>query len=101
MLKSVVINSNKNEVYSGCHIEVEAYDDTFVRATKYPSQQDKTYETITNAIIKYQDKIKEFISSDLRTIDVMHYSTFDRHFQDMVYLDEQERNAYKAWISDF
>lgn len=98
VLKSVMINSNKNEVYSGCHIEVEAYDDTFVNATRYPSQQDRTCEAIENAIIKHQSKIKEFIGIELRTIDVMHYSTFGRPLQNMIHLDEKERNAYKNWV---
>lgn len=99
VLKSVVINSNKNEVYSRCSIDVEAYDDTFVRATEYPSQQDKTYETITNAIIKYQDKIKEFIGDYSDTIEVMHYSTFDRHLQDMVYFKESDRLRRAEWLA--
>ena len=46
VLKSVMINKDKNSTYSGCYIEVEAYDGTFTNATRHPSGQDKVYETI-------------------------------------------------------
>lgn len=98
VLKSVFINSNKREAYSLCSIDVEAYDDTFLNATKYPSLQDKTYDTITNAIIKYQDKIKEYINDYSDEIEVMHYSTFDRFFQDLVLFKESDRIAKKEWL---
>ena len=98
VLKSVMINKDKNSTHSACYIDVEAYDGTFVNATRYPSGQDKVYETITNAIIKYQDKIKEYINDYSSTIEVMHYSTFDRHLQDTVRFNEADRIAYKKWL---
>lgn len=98
VLKSVVINKDKNTTFSGCYIEVEAYDGTFTNATRYPSGQDKVYETITNAIIKYQNIIKAYIQDYSSTIDVMHYSTFDRHLQDTVRFNEADRIAYKKWL---
>lgn len=88
VLKSVFINKNKSNTYSQCYIEVEAYDETFEKNTLYPSQQDKVCDTIEKAIIKYQEKIKEFIGDYSDRIDVMHYSTFDRHFQQLIILDE-------------
>ena len=91
VLKSVCIHKNKNNAFSLCEIDVEAYDDTFSNATRYPSGQDRTYEVITKTIIKYQDKIKEFIGTNLDYVDVMHYSTFDTHFQDRVYFNEADR----------
>lgn len=97
VLKSVTINSQKS-YWSGCYIEVEAYDDCFIRNTEYPSQQDKTYETITNAIIKYQDKIKEFVNDYSDRIEVMHYSTFDRHLQDLVLFNSEERERKQKWL---
>ena len=100
VLKSVMINKDKNSTYSGCYIEVEAYDGTFTKATRHPSGQDKVYETITNAIIKYQDKIKEYINDYSPTIEVMHYSTFDRHLQDTVIFNEADRIAYKKWLEE-
>ena len=99
VLKSVFINKDKN-TYSKCYIEVEAYDDTFINATRYPSGQDKVYDVITKAIIKYQDKIKEYINDYSPTIDVIHYSTFDRHLQDIVRFNESDRIAYKKWLEE-
>ena len=100
VLKSVMINKDKNNTYSKCYIEVEAYDDTFINATRYPSGQYKVYDVITKAIIKYQDKIKEYINDYSPTIDVMHYSTFDRHLQDTVRFNEADRIAYKKWLEE-
>lgn len=100
VLKSVVINKDKNNTYSKCYIEVEAYDDTFINATRYPSGQDRTYDVITKAVIKYQDKIKEYINDYSPTIDVIHYSTFDRHLQDIVRFNESDRIAYKKWLEE-
>ena len=100
VLKSVMINKDKNNTYSKCYIEVEAYDDTFINATRYPSGQDKVYDVITKAIIKYQDKIKEYINDYSPTIDVIHYSTFDRHLQDIVRFNESDRIAYKKWLEE-
>ena len=100
VLKSVFIYKNKNKAYSKCSIDIEAYDDTFTNATRYPSGQDKVYETITNAIIKYQDEIKAYIHDFSSTIEVMHYSTFDRHLQDTVRFNEADRIAYKKWLEE-
>ena len=100
VLKSVFIYKNKNKAYSKCSIDIEAYDDTFTNATRYPSGQDRTYDVITKAIIKYQDKIKEYINDYSPTIDVIHYSTFDRHLQDIVRFNESDRIAYKKWLEE-
>lgn len=88
VLKSVVLNSNANAAYSLCPIEVEAYDDTFINNTMYPSQQDRTYDVITRAIVKHQEKVKDFTGVTGKTIDVMHFSTFDRHHQQLLFFDE-------------
>ena len=34
------------------------------------------------------------------TIEVMHYSTFDRHLQDTVRFNEADRIAYKKWLEE-
>ena len=95
VLKSVFINRNPQNTMSLCDVDVEAYDDTFINNSMYPSQKKRTFDVINRAILKHQDKIKEFAGIKDDVITVMHYSLFDRHVEHWVYLNEEVQKMNK------
>lgn len=68
------------------YIMIEAYDDTFLNATKKPSA---TFDKINNKIIDNLDKInKHYLDNGIEierdTITIIHYSLFDYHSENIL-----------------
>lgn len=68
------------------YIMIEAYDDTFLNATKKPSA---TYDKINNKIMDNLDKILDHYSNngidfERDTITIIHYSLFDYHAENIL-----------------
>ena len=68
------------------YIMIEAYDDTFLNATKKPSA---TYDKINNKIMDNLDKInKHYLDNGIEiergAITIIHYSLFDYHAENIL-----------------
>lgn len=68
------------------YIMIEAYDDTFLNATKKPSA---TYEKINNKIMDNLDKInKHYLDNGIDfeegKLTIIHYSLFDYHAENIL-----------------
>lgn len=68
------------------YIMIEAYDDTFLNATKKPSA---TYDKINNKIIDNLDTILDHYSNngievERGKITIIHYSLFDYHSENIL-----------------
>lgn len=70
------------------YVMIEAYDDTFLNATRKPSA---TFDKINNKIIDNLDKINGHYSNngieiDRDKITIIHYSLFDYHQENILHV---------------
>lgn len=81
------------------YIMIEAYDDTFLNATKRKSA---TFERINNKIIDNLDKINKHyydngIEIDRDKITIIHYSLFDYHQENTLHaITSSDKNRLEA-----
>lgn len=81
------------------YIMIEAYDDTFLNATKNKS---KTYDKINNKIMDNLDKInKHYLDNGIEVerdaITIIHYSLFDYHSENILkVIDTYDKNRLQA-----
>ena len=81
------------------YIMIEAYDDTFLNATKRPSA---TFEKINNKIMDNLDKINKHYSDngieiERDSITIIHYSLFDYHSENILRaIDTHDKNRLQA-----
>lgn len=81
------------------YIMIEAYDDTFLNATKNKSA---TFEKINNKIIDNLDKInKHYSDNDIEverdSITIIHYSLFDYHSENILrVIDLHDKSRLEA-----
>ena len=81
------------------YIMIEAYDDTFLNATKRPSA---TFEKINNKIMDNLDKINKHYSDngieiERDSITIIHYSLFDYHSENILRaIDIYDKNRLQA-----
>lgn len=94
--KSVMLNlTYDNKPY----IMIEAYDDTFLNATRKPSA---TFDKINNKIIDNLDKINKHYSDngievERDAITIIHYSLFDYHSENILkVIDTYDKNRLQA-----
>lgn len=75
-------------------VEVEAYDDTFLNATRTSNMADKTHEYIVSMLIKNKDQVKEHYAKrfvmDASLVWLADYSSFGRHLHRLVDLDNNK-----------
>lgn len=92
VLKSVFIDGSRTfEGYF--NISVEAYDDTFLDATRYDSEKDKTSYYIDKMIKKNVEKIQNHFNINDTQFWIADYSTFDRHFH---YILDTKKELYNC-----
>lgn len=81
------------------YIMIEAYDDTFLNATKNKS---KTYDKINNKIMDNLDKINKHYSDngidfEEGKLTIIHYSLFDYHSENILkVIDTYDKNRLQA-----
>ena len=81
------------------YIMIEAYDDTFLNATRKPSA---TFDKINNKIMDNLDKINEHyldngIEIERDTITIIHYSLFDYHSENILRaIDTYDKSRLEA-----
>lgn len=81
------------------YIMIEAYDDTFLNATRKPSA---TFDKINNKIMDNLDKINEHyldngIEVERDTITIIHYSLFDYHSENILkVIDTYDKSRLEA-----
>ena len=85
--KSIYKSVMLNLTYDGLpYIMIEAYDDTFLNATKKPSA---TFEKINNKIMDNLEKINKHYSNngvmvERDSITIIHYSLFSYHSENIL-----------------
>ena len=65
-------------------IEIEAYDDTFLNSTQFPSGKDRTHEYFKKTIKQNANTIKSYFNLETDAFYVKDYSTFNRHYEFLI-----------------
>lgn len=83
LLKSAFIYGNYS--FEGYPIiEIEAYDDTFLNSTQFPSGKDRTHEYFKKTIKQNANTIKSYFNLKTDTFYVIDYSTFNCHYEFLI-----------------